>query len=149
MIIYLVTSGSYSDYSIEGVFSSEDKAKAYVQQANAKSYSTDRSIEEWTVDENENLRCMEVWRCQLEAQSNYFKANPTMPTSRSQRVLWPEGKRSEIQMWGRGYEKVIDTFSAVSPEHAVKLAIEKRQEWLRKTELGLAEVNASWRKNHS
>lgn len=44
--IYIVTSGEYSDYHIEAVFSTEEKAVDYVEQN-----GTDYNIEEYELDE--------------------------------------------------------------------------------------------------
>lgn len=43
--IYIVTSGEYSDYSIDAVFSTKKKAEEYIQQ-----YGTDYTIEEYDLD---------------------------------------------------------------------------------------------------
>lgn len=51
---YVVTSGEYSDYSVDGVFS--DKAKAYLFVNKAG----DRTIEEYNIDDEEQLR-EECW----------------------------------------------------------------------------------------
>ena len=44
--IYIVTSGEYSDYTIERVFSTKEKANEFIQQ-----HGTDYRIEEYVVDE--------------------------------------------------------------------------------------------------
>lgn len=44
--IYIVTSGEYSDYSIDAVFSTKEKAEEYIQQ-----HGTDYAIEEYDLDE--------------------------------------------------------------------------------------------------
>lgn len=44
--IYIVTSGEYSDYGIDTVFSTKEKAKAYIQQN-----GTNYNIEEYDLDE--------------------------------------------------------------------------------------------------
>lgn len=56
--IYIVTSGCYSDYRIEAVFTTQDKANDYVQQ-----HGTDCDIEEYELDgevvKKEKLWCVE------------------------------------------------------------------------------------------
>jgi hypothetical protein len=47
--IYIVTSGSYSDYSIRTVFESEEKANEFVETKNRKSGYTDYDIEEYVI----------------------------------------------------------------------------------------------------
>lgn len=44
--IYIVTSGDYSDYSINAVFSTKEKAEEYVQQ-----HGTDYRVEDYDIDE--------------------------------------------------------------------------------------------------
>ena len=44
--IYIVTSGDYSDYTIEAVFSTKEKAEEYVQQ-----HGTNYRIEDYDIDE--------------------------------------------------------------------------------------------------
>ena len=45
--VYIVTSGCYSDYSIDAVFSTREAAEAYI------GTKTNRDIEEWQVDTEE------------------------------------------------------------------------------------------------
>ena len=51
---YVVTSGEYSDYHIDGVFSDKEKAYLFVNKAG------DRTIEEYNIDDEEQLR-EECW----------------------------------------------------------------------------------------
>lgn len=57
--IYIVTSGCYSDYSIEAVFTTQDKANDYVQQ-----HGTDYNIEEYELDE-EVTKQVQLWRVEF------------------------------------------------------------------------------------
>ena len=45
MIVYIVSSGEYSDYSIDGVFENQEKALDYISKRNWKPYDT--KIEIW------------------------------------------------------------------------------------------------------
>ena len=47
--IYIVTSGEYSDYTIDAVFSTKEKAEEYVQQ-----YGTNYRVEDYDIDEEIN-----------------------------------------------------------------------------------------------
>ncbi len=58
--IYIVTSGEYSDYHIEAVFSTKEKANDYIQQN-----GTDYNIEEYDLDE-EVVKETKVWRIEFE-----------------------------------------------------------------------------------
>lgn len=57
--IYIVTAGCYSDYSIEAVFTTQDKANDYIQQ-----HGTDYNIEEYELDE-EVTKQVQVWRVEF------------------------------------------------------------------------------------
>lgn len=51
--IYVVTCGTYSDYHIEGIFSSKAKANAYIKKYGAKEKFWDTPIiEEWILTKN-------------------------------------------------------------------------------------------------
>lgn len=51
---YVVTSGEYSDYRVDGVFSDKDKADSFAKKAD------DRTIERYNIDDEEQLR-KEYW----------------------------------------------------------------------------------------
>lgn len=51
---YVVTSGEYSDYRVDGVFSDKEKADSFVKKAE------DRTIEKYNIDDEEQLR-KEYW----------------------------------------------------------------------------------------
>ncbi len=56
-IVYVVTSGEYSDYRINAVFSTKAWAQIYVDKHNAQtSYHDNANIEEWTVDEMQQAK---------------------------------------------------------------------------------------------
>lgn len=57
MNVYIVTSGIYSDYQIEAVFSTEDLAKKYLD---IHGDNNDRKIEEWDLD-SEDLISKKRW----------------------------------------------------------------------------------------
>lgn len=48
---YIVTSGSYSEYHIEAVFSTAELAEEYVARVNGPDEWSDRRVEEWDMDE--------------------------------------------------------------------------------------------------
>ena len=50
--VYVVTSGSYSDYHIEAVFSTEELAEKYIHATKSGNRWDDASIEEWDLDRN-------------------------------------------------------------------------------------------------
>lgn len=69
--IYIVTSGCYSDYSIEAVFTTQDKANDYVQQ-----HGTDYRIEEYELDE-EVTKQVQVWRVEFNIDTKELSESVT------------------------------------------------------------------------
>lgn len=67
--IYIVTSGCYSDYQIEAVFTTEEKANEYVQQ-----HGTDYNIEEYDVDE-EVVKSEKSWSVEFYLDKDFNLGN--------------------------------------------------------------------------
>lgn len=63
--IYIVTSGEYSDYRIERVFSTKEKANEFVQQ-----HGTDYGIEEYVVDEEKVKKEEKIWKVEINIDNN-------------------------------------------------------------------------------
>lgn len=62
--VYIVTEGEYSDYGIEAVFSTKEKANEYVQQ-----HGSDCRIEEYDIDQ-EVKRESKIWRIAINLENN-------------------------------------------------------------------------------
>lgn len=61
MIVYVVTSGEYSDYHIDAIFSTKEKAEEYIKihaRYNQGYYSDRAGIEEWEMDKNNSIPTM-------------------------------------------------------------------------------------------
>lgn len=65
--IYIVTSGEYSDYGIDAVFTTKEKAVDYVEQ-----YGTGYNIEEYNLDE-EVVEETKLWGIEFEIESHEIK----------------------------------------------------------------------------
>ena len=63
--IYIVTSGCYSDYTIERVFSTKEKANEFIQQ-----HGTDYRIEEYVVDEEKVKKEEKIWDVEIDIDDN-------------------------------------------------------------------------------
>ena len=64
--IYIVTSGEYSDYTIERVFSTKEKANEYVQQ-----HGSDYKVEVYVIDEEEKVKKEEkIWKVEINIDNN-------------------------------------------------------------------------------
>ena len=116
--IYIVTSGNYSDYSIRSVFSTEEKAQAYVNVL--EHYEViDFSIEEHDVDEEA-----------FELRDGYEQYRVWMRRDGDASAILVPPYKQEIGL--RLHESPRGTFTlygivwAKSEQHAVKIANEQR-----------------------
>lgn len=137
MKVYLVSKGEYSDWQIVGVFSTLEKAEAFLvaaKGANPDKQKWDHSkyndVEEWEVDEIEDPVVKPVWK------AFYCLADiPSMNLSRGEVRACSEPERLLVGGKFRGNVTRDNTYatakSAISREHAVKLAVEDYQAWLR------------------
>ena len=71
--IYIVTSGEYSDYSIDAVFTTKEKAVEYVEQ-----HGTDYNIEKYNLDEEVEKKT-QLWYIDFGVESG--KLSEACPTS--------------------------------------------------------------------
>jgi hypothetical protein len=115
--IYIVTSGEYSDYSIEAVFSTRADAELYLKQPGFSEYAYP-TIEEWEMDSlSKSLHARYV---------NYFvrmaKDGETLET-------WTKPLDQPIFKRQYGFDisnNLIMDINATSKEHAIKIANETR-----------------------
>lgn len=63
--IYIVTSGEYSDYRIERVFSTKGKANEFIQQQ-----GSDFRIEEFVIDEEKVKKEEKIWDVEINIDNN-------------------------------------------------------------------------------
>lgn len=142
MKIYIVTSGTYSYYGINAVFSSTEKAEEYLAQMPAKEREEGYyKIEEWGVDELPPLVYGPEWAIRLRldgsiAEDKYYpehdKTEDHYKGERGRVFRHPAFDRPNDDMakidsmdglfWGYSY---------ISRDHAMKLAIEERQQAIR------------------
>ena len=144
MKVYLVTSGCYSDKNNHGIFSSREKAQAYIDKCEAANNSDADSddylwvqgagdfndIQEWELDESLKEQAWTKWDVGLMIDDGSLESG-AHPSSSSQWGIPESGARvdEKIPFWkGRS---AVRAWSSVSAKHALKLAAEKRQEWLR------------------
>jgi len=123
--IYIVTQGSYSDYHIKACFSNRKYAEDYCANVNNldNRYTDEAIIEEYDVDDSEvrNLIIRSVWRIDIKFPSGEFS--------------YPEESKVLVDATKRGQADTYVDFataeSYISMDHAKKLAVEARQQWLR------------------
>ena len=131
-MIYIVTDGTYSDYHIEAVFSELDKAEKYLAELKQMS-NDDPRIEEWPVDIDQNKIAKEYWRTTINLVTGKItEGNNSMGWALPEQRVGNGSDMNEIPYKGTGYVPDVYFVSFVSREHANKLAIEARQEFLRK-----------------
>jgi hypothetical protein len=129
--VYVLTEGEFSDYRIVAVFSTREGAEKVL----AGYPYTCIEIDEWTLDAIAEHEWGMTWYATInlsegEAHRYYERQGFRHPTAVTVDFYRPadDAPFSTIQVR-----------SPVSAEHAMKVAAEKRQEWLRTKELG-AEV---------
>jgi hypothetical protein len=130
MKVYVVTSGEYSDFDLRGVFSSSKNAEQYRKNCEASSecqYSFNDIIE-WELDhELKETEYIEHYAAiMIDTGEECERRLPNI----SRRWGIPESSHwvDSTACAGRG---IAYAESHKSIKHAVKLAIEARQEWLR------------------
>jgi hypothetical protein len=128
MKIYVVTSGSYSDYSISDVFSTKEKAQAYID-AYGGGYN---HIEDYELDPEYKT-----------AKPGYARYSVTMDrdgnVSRNTRCTAIGLVDEEDELYWNRWNNVFQcTVEAKSDVHAVKIVNEKRTQYI--AEKGMPEL---------
>lgn len=131
--IYVLTEGSYSDYHIEAVFSTEDKALQYIEWYNKEhsaGYFSIHDIEEWDLDplnpeyikRKMHLYSVQMWKDgtvrQVWAVENFNDINKI--------------KYCEFGKFERPNDPILlmETVWAKDKDHAVKIVNEHRSQIL-------------------
>lgn len=142
MRIYVVTSGEYSGYGIEAIFSSEEAAKSFMGVGRCGDYGDDLDLEIWEMDDPKDTADTHI----AVYSSSIFLDNgkeTIWSGARLRRVKIGEKfvpPKTEIYSYAKqfGGDYIIG-YSLESPEHAHKLAVEGRQQWLRERDARAAE----------
>jgi hypothetical protein len=141
--VYVVTSGSYSEYGIRGVFSSRKLAKVAISTAQGLKdedgdslvyWASDTYIEEWALNDLLQYRVQKEWTCGLLLDDGSI----VEPKRHHSRLIWESPFRGEVVQCGvkvpfYNNRPIVRTRSTVSQKHAEKLAVEARQKWLRES----------------
>lgn len=131
--VFVVTHGAYSDYCIDAIFSTKEKAEEYVVKYNETNSYDKGEITEWDLDEMENAELItQTWSCRI----NLNTGDITHEKPNEYKLVVKQGERGDTST-----DKAIPGFdvhgmatSYISAEHARKLAVELRQKWLREKE---------------
>lgn len=136
-LIYIVTSGCYSDYSIRAVFSSREKAQAMIDDWKARKayWVTDEpSIEEWVLDEQ---ACPEEGRRRINVvlaeNGDTIRVSDKLPDGEPigniVRWHWFRSPDPKMHPWIKEERRGIlfeGTIWARDEDHAVKIARDVR-----------------------
>lgn len=121
MTVYVVTEGEYSDYHICGVFSTQEKADAYV--AAATTTHSQPRIETFELDTLIPPKSGRVYYAVINnADGSIYRQFEYVE-------IIEDGRRSWTEEWGSNKTLAASTVSA---DHACKVAVEARQADLRK-----------------
>lgn len=125
-VIYIVTSGDYSEYRIDAVFSTEELARQYINRRKEEEISWyDGSIEPWDIDSSDP-----EW---LEGKYSIWHIGINYSTAD---ILWISKDASgewDTQISHYPEMKRITMFvTAKTEEEAAKIAMEKRTAFLLK-----------------
>jgi len=146
MIIYLVTHGSYSDYRVDGAFSSRELAKEFINQDSINNmymspsdskydYCLSCNKENYRIERYElNKKAPVMIHKQTWAATVYIDNGDVVSTGIDFLELFEENQTSKMYNSGgidKNRRKYITLHSTVSQEHANKLAVEARQAYLR------------------
>jgi hypothetical protein len=130
-VVYLVSHGEHSDYGIDAIFTTKEKAEDYirrVEDGRASRHRYHNDVEVYTLDEWEGASYGPQWNFILIAETG---ESPNGPPRQNTGLNRPGG-RCAVYSWERyAQEHWIQVSSPVSAAHAAKVAAEKRQEWLR------------------
>ena len=128
MTVYVLTSGEYSDYSITAVFSSKQLAEQYIAKTNEK--YRDWNIEEWVLDEEVLAQNIQVWHVGIALDTGEVLEQTEFIRLLS-RPFRGRVAQTNIKVPFYGGRLMTRVESGVSGEHALKLAYEARQKYLR------------------
>ncbi len=135
--VYVLTRGEYSDYRVFGVFSSPGAIEAFRANLHEDRRGDFNDPEEFEVDGCLMLEYRPRWRAVIELEGGEILGtydqgisltHPSEVVARETYAFIPGHP-------GR-YVPALEASSPISREHAVKVATEKRQEWLRTRSTG-------------
>jgi hypothetical protein len=118
-IIYVVTSGSYSDYGIEAVFTDKNLAEKYLEAFRKNRSFSEMSIEEWPANPlgPELRQGYYPFLVRMSKEGSAVDIRPASSSYGFERVSDKTGFDLNLNMYTHIFAK--------DPEHAVKVAAER------------------------
>ena len=136
MVVYLVTSGEYSDYRVNGVFSSREDAQAVADQL-----PESNPVDEWAVDELVGFVMRPAWLAHIDLDLGEVESIGRSPFRilAHPRETYRERYGQVMRPGTSDYRKCsLTVTSFVSAEHARQVAIERRREFMEAAGTGSA-----------
>lgn len=135
--VFLVSEGSYSDYHIVHAFSTREGAEVFLN-GHEGNEQHDYAIEEMILDEPVTDRLMALYPATIEVGTGYVKQYKqphfkVRDPSAGCDISKPEYPFTSL-IYSYGYRPMTPSIYVASPisfEHAVKVAVEQRQQFLR------------------
>jgi hypothetical protein len=128
--VYLVSSGSYDDYSVQGVFSTSEKAEEAMKLRPDMDWNC---VQEMEVDStSEFIEDNHVFKTEYRASVRMISGD--VATGKPRQVYKNINDDQPCVLVidrSGGHSDFVSVTSYESTEHAVKLAVEARQKWLR------------------
>lgn len=129
-IVYLVTSGEYSDYGVHAVFSTKEKAEAFVDAidwgmcslSNYKPHINEYPLDCMDERFQDELKFFKVW---MDRDGNTRKIEQPKPST-DDIALLPYREWSADSDTGNSFSSMW----AKDESHAVKIANERRTRWI-------------------
>jgi len=115
--VYIVTSGSYSDYHINAVFSTEELAQGYIDRWGTSDYD----IEEWDLDNPNPFERVgkDYYYVAIRKDGDILDGAKKMPPSAQDESIIPA-------VYGTTMPWMVVYCWATDEKHAIKIANEKR-----------------------
>lgn len=129
--VYVVTTGEYSDYSIRGVFSSREAAEKFMAKCKASEACWNQDfneLQEWALDDALKERAYTRFN------AGVFLDDGSVEEAHDGFEYWGVPETSSYiaeSVPCHGGRGVARSTSHKSKEHAMKVAAEARQKWLR------------------
>lgn len=135
--VFVVTTGSYSDYSINAMFSNRKFAEDWIALKKTEEYYSDEdfNIEIWGIDAERTALLFRSWSCGIILDSGEIVENQGDGLERVEVPFRGLIQQHAIKIPAYSMRFVSRVRSGVSREHCNKLAVEVRQRWLREEAL--------------
>lgn len=127
--IYIITVGEYSDYHIDACFLDKEKAERYLEQAKLVNCYDGARLEVYILNEGQEKVVRKYWSSKIDVLTGKITENEE--TFYEWADQSERGEYTNFEKLGTYIPTELYSNSYISSEHANKLAIEARQNFLR------------------